>query len=159
MRPMGIRYLAISIDTDDYLRISAGRCPTCGARPHTRERNYAEPQPDVLDLDKSWGYLRHFFESIRLDSAAELVAGHVTHTSGGWISHQGTIAPGRVTAVTAELMSVSADQLRDHFRDGGGWRDKRSRDDFEYVSSYLAAAVTFTAKVAKENRGIVYYIG
>jgi len=38
---MGIRYLAISIDLDDYLRISAGPCPRCGARPHSREPDVA----------------------------------------------------------------------------------------------------------------------
>ncbi len=156
---MGIRYLAISIDLDDYLRISAGPCPTCGTRPHPRERDYDEPEADVLDLDKSWGYLQRVFDSAGLDAAADLVAGDVTHTWTGWISHQGTVAPDRVLAVAADLASVTADELRRHFQDGGEWVNDRSEEFFEYVSSYLAMAVKFTAKVADENRGIVYYIG
>ncbi len=156
---MGIRYVAVSIDSDDYLRISAGPCPTCGARPHAREPEYGDPEPDVLSLDKSWGYLQHFFSSAGLDVAAGLVTGNVTHTSRGWISHQATVAPDHVQAVAAELAAVTEDQLRCHFQNGGQWTNDRSKGDFEYVSSYLAAAVEFTEKVARENRGIVYYIG
>ena len=63
---MGIRYIAVSIDADDYLRISAGPCPTCGARPDTREPEFGEPEPDVLDLDKSWSYLQQCFASTGL---------------------------------------------------------------------------------------------
>jgi hypothetical protein len=156
---MGIRYLAISIDVDDYLRISAGPCPTCGARPHTREPDDGMPEPEVLDLDKSWGYLQRLFESTELEAAAELVAGNVTQTSRGWISHQGTVAPDRVTALTHELASVTTDQLRNLFQENGEWANDRSEGDFDYVSSYLARAIEFTAKVARESRGIVYYIG
>lgn len=155
---MGIRYLAISIEMDDYLRISAGPCPTCGARPHARERD-DEPEADILDLDKSWSHFHRFFESSGLHAAADLVAGGVTHTTTGWISHQGAIAPDRVPAVAADLAGVMVDQLRSHFRTGARWVDDRSKEHFEYVRSYLAAAVRFTAKAAEESRGIVYYIG
>jgi len=156
---VGIRYLAISIDLDDYLRISAGACPTCGARPHTRQPDYGQPEPDVLDLDKCWGYLQRLFDSMDLRAAAELVAGHVTHTPTGWISHQGTVAPDRVPALAHELASVSVDQTRSLFQENGEWADHRSEGDFGYVSSYLTRAVSFAEKVARDNRGIVYYIG
>jgi hypothetical protein len=156
---MGIRYLAVSIDLDDYLHISAGPCPTCGTRPHTREPDYGVPEPDVLDLDKSWHYFQRVFHSTGLDAAAELVAGDVTHTSTGWISHQGTVAPDRVADLTRELASVTTDQLQSLFQENGGWVDERSEGDFDYVSSYLARAISFTSKVAQEDRGIVYYIG
>jgi hypothetical protein len=156
---MGIRYFAKSIDTDDYLRIGAGPCPTCGARPHTRERDYEQPEPDELDLDKSWHYLQRLFASIGMTAAAELVAGNVTNTWSGWISHQGTVAPDRVRRVAVELASVRTDQVRAQFHNGEEWLDERSGQDFDYVLENLAAAVRFTAKVASDNRGIVYYIG
>ena len=156
---MGIRYLAISIDLDDYLRISAGPCPTCGARPHTREPEYGQPEPDVLDLDKSWGYLQRLFDAFDLRAAAELVAEHVTHTSTGWISHQGTVAPDSVSALARELAGVSVEQTRDLFQENGEGADDRSEDDFDYVHSYLTRAVSFAEKVAHDGRGIVYYIG
>ena len=156
---MGIRYLAISIDSDDYDRISAGPCPTCGARPHARERDYDEPEPDILDLDKSWGYCQGLFDSLGLSAASELVAGDVTNTSHGWISYQGTVAPVRVKEVAAELTRVTESQVRNYFRLGDAWKDERSEQDFEYVNSHLRFAREFAEKVAGDDRGIVYYIG
>lgn len=156
---MGIRYLAISIDLDDYAHISAGPCPTCGSRPHAREREYDEPEPDILDLDKSWGYLQGIFGSIGLRAASELIEGDVTHTSTGWIPYQGTVAPARVKEVAAELASVSERQVRAYFQAGNLWKDERSKQDFEYVNSYVGSARQFAEKVAGDDRGIVYYIG
>jgi len=156
---MGIRYYARSIDLDDYQRISAGPCPTCGARPHAREPEYDQPEADSLDLDKSWGYLQRFFVASGHDAAAELVMGDVTHTSRGWISHQGTVAPSRVPDVAADLARVTTAELQQHFQPDGVWRDERSEQDFGYVHSYLAEASRFCDKVVADHRGIVYYIG
>lgn len=96
---MGIRYVAVSIDSDDYLRISSGPCPTRSRR--------TRPCPGC-----------------------------------------GCRTRGR-----------DGGSVRCHFQNGGRCADDRPNDDFEYVSSYLAAAVEFTEKVARENRGIVYHIG
>jgi hypothetical protein len=156
---MGIRYLAVSIDLDDYVRISAGPCPSCGARPHTREPDYGEPEPDLLDLDKSWRYLQRLFDSLNLHAAADLVKGQITETPTGWISYQGTIAPDRVSAMARELATVSVEQTRSLFQENGEWADHRSEEDFDYVRSHLTRAVSFAEKVAHDDRGIVYYIG
>ena len=158
-RSMGIRYVAISIDADDYLHISKGPCPACGTRPHPREPEYDEPDRDVLDLDKSWHYLQRVFRSTGLAAASKIVAGNVTNTRTGWISHQGTIAPDQVGQVALELASVTPDQLRAQFTEHNRWIDDRSESGFEYVAANLAAAVKFTAKVASDTRGVVYYIG
>jgi hypothetical protein len=47
---MGIRYLAISIDEQDYERLRVGTCATCGEEPQLRD---LEDERASLDLDKS----------------------------------------------------------------------------------------------------------
>ncbi len=156
---MGIRYLALSIDRDDYRRISAGPCSTCGVRAHARDPDYGEPKADYLDLDKSWRFFQAILNSRDHLPARELVAGDVTHTSQGWISHQGTVAPERVRDIVADLARVTVEELHDHFQLDGAWRDERSEQDFEYVNSFLPRALSFVEGVAADDRAIVYYIG
>ncbi len=156
---MGIRYFAISIDLDDYERVSAGPCPTCGTRPTLRKHHYDEPEPDTLDLDKSWGYLQRLFDSQPPRPASALVEGNVTHDDCGWIPFHGAIAPDRVGEIATDLAAVTPGELRSHFQTHGRWYDARSEQDFDYVKAHLADAVEFTAKVAAAGRAIAYYIG
>jgi len=154
---MGIRYFAVSIDTEDYEHIKAGPCPTCGTRPHPRDTDDCEQQTDTLDLDKSWRYLQHFLAETR--PARQLVSGQVTNTNYGWISYQGLVSPDEVPAVAADLKSITSLALEQHFKREGDWINDRSEEDFRYVSAYLDYAIAFTEKVANDARGIVYYIG
>jgi hypothetical protein len=156
---MGIRYFAVSVDLEDYERVSAGPCPTCGARQHPREREDYFDESVNLDLDKSWGYFQRIFDSLDLPAAAELVAGDVTQTSTGWISHQGAIAPHRVEQIMAEFELVTQDDVRNLFQKDAVWHDARSEGDFDYVLSHLERALQFLKRVEGEQRGIVYYIG
>jgi len=158
---MGIRYLAISVDTDDYDRISKGPCPSCGSRPHLRDDDYEEERK-TLDLDKSWGYFQSFFASGAPRPAAALVGGEVTNTPRGWISYQGAISPLDVAAIATDLATITTEELRHYFLVRGHWGDgpdDRAQQDLEYVAQYLEGAQSFTAQVAQAGRGIVYYIG
>jgi hypothetical protein len=159
---MGIRYSAISIDQEDYERIAAGPCPTCGAHPRRREPENDDEYwmgPDRLDLDKSWHYLQDVLHSPDPRPAYSLVAGDVTHTSRGWISYEGLIAPGDLRLVAADLASVGRDEVLRNFQINGQWKDDRSEQDFHYTYDHLGHAVAFTKKVAEDGRAILYWIG
>ena len=158
---LGIRYYAISVNSDDYDRISKGPCPSCGSRPHLGDDDY-EGERETLDLDKSWGYFQSLFASGAPRPAAALVAGNVTNTPRGWISYQGAISPQDVAAIATDLAAITTEELRHHFLVRGLWGsgpDDRAQQDFEYVAHYLEHARSFTAEVAQAERGIVYYIG
>lgn len=158
---MGIRYLAISIDQQDYDHLRVGVCDTCGEQPQLRERDYVdEERRDTLDLDKSWGFYQRVLASEPPRPAAALVHGDVTHTSYGWRSYRGLIDSEEVTRVADDLASVTPElvltRLLVHPRYGDG---ARAQQDVEYVSHFLPAAQEFTRRVADEGRAIVYYIG
>jgi len=158
---MGIRYLAISIDQQDYDHLCVGECTTCGERPQLRDLNdLEEEQRHTLDLDKSWGYFQTVLGSEPPRAASALVHGDVTHTSYGWRSYRGLISPDQVARVADDLASVSADLVRErlleHRRYGN---DDRTQQDIEYVTSFLPEAQAFTRRVADEGRAILYYIG
>ena len=156
---MGIRYFAQSVDQADFEHIKAGPCPTCGARPHPRDKAYDDAEPITVSLDKSWSYLQAAFESTGHFAALQLVDGDVTHTHEGWISFQGIVAPEFMPELAADLGSVTTDELRSLFITDGEWRDERSEDDFDYASHYLAEALTFAKSVSSQGLGVVYYIG
>lgn len=162
---MGIRYLAVSIDNDDYERIKAGPCVTCGSRPHPRddddygydEEGYSPPA--TLDLDKTWRYLQSV---LRDRPSAALVEGHVTHTSRGWISHQGLLSPQEVEEVAVDFSQVTALDVRNCLTENahrGFGLDDRLERDIEYVTHYLPAAQNFVREAASAGRGVMYYIG
>lgn len=77
---MGIRYVAISIDTDDFEHLDVGTCPTCGEEPQLRELEEHRPS---LDLDKTWRYFQSVLRSDPPRPAAALVSGDVTTTYWG----------------------------------------------------------------------------
>lgn len=156
---MGIRYFAQSVDQADFEHVKAGPCPTCGSRPHPRDSEPGDPEPFTVSLDKSWSYLQAVFESTGHLAALQLVDGHVTHTYDGWISHQGVIAPEFMPELAADLESVTAEEVRSLFIEGGEWRDERSEGDFDYASHYLAEALEFAKSVSSKGLGVVYYIG
>lgn len=158
---MGIRYLAISIDEQDYDHLSVGACTTCGEWPQLRDLDYPEEERrHTLDLDKSWGFYQMVLASEPPRPAAALVHGDVTHTSYGWRSYRGLIGAYQVAGIAGDLASVSADfirtQLQEHPRYGD---DARAQEDIEYVIHFLPEAQAFTQRVADEGRAILYYIG
>jgi len=155
---MGIRYLAISVDNDDYERVKAGPCPSCGTRPSPRY-DYDDPAETTLDLDKSW---RYFQRILRGRPSEILVDGEVTHTGYGWISHQGCLSPREVEVAAADLATITVQDIQKYFLGEKAnylTSPNRAQDDCAYVTSYLSAAQTFTRGAAGAGRGIVYYIG
>lgn len=159
---MGIRYLAISIDAEDYEHLSKGPCPSCGEHPQLRDLDYDEDDRETLDLDKSWGYFQGLFHSDTPRPAYGLVAGAVTHTSMGWISFRGLLSTETVREIAADLATVTTDEIQQFFlvrgRRGAG-PDARADEDCAYVSSFLTDAQAFTARAAEQGRGILYFIG
>jgi hypothetical protein len=149
---MGIRYLAVSISEVEFDRLSAD--PTAA-----RLDDEPEDEDQALDLDKSWGYLQRYLAESGPRPAAELVAGDVTHTDRGWISHRGLLSPSRVESVAADLSTITQAQLQTFFGVSETEGTERDMEDYCYVSSCLARAVEFTAEVAASGRGIVYWIG
>lgn len=157
---MGIRYIAVAVNEHDYERVTAGPCPRCGSMPEAREReDYGPSSPETLDLDKSWSYLQHFFQSAGLDRALRLVEGDVIHTHDGWIPHQGVIAPAAMKDIIEDLDAATPAALREHFRRDGEWRDDRAEQDFTYTAYFLDRAREWVREVEQGGFGIVYCIG
>ena len=158
---MGIRYLAIAIDEADYAHLAKGPCPTCGERPHIRELDYDDEERDVLDLDKAWSHFQRLFE-LNDRVALELVAGRVTDTPRGWISHQGLLSPEAVSLVARDLATVTSEDVREFLARRPSWGssdEDRDRQDFGYLVEYLERAKVFTARAADQQRAITYFIG
>ena len=156
---MGIRYLAISIDQQDFEHLSVGTCATCGEQPQLRHLDYEEDaRRETLDLDKSWGYFQRVLESDPVRPAASLVRGDVTHTGYGWRAYRGLIAPADVPGVAEDLATVTSELVRERVLLNPRFGD-RAEEDFEYVSHFLPEAQEFTKRVGDAGRGILYYIG
>ncbi|CAN5586568.1 hypothetical protein BH10ACT7_BH10ACT7_15260 [soil metagenome] len=157
---MGVRYIAVAVNEQDYERVKTGPCPSCGSMPEAREReNYGPSSPETLDLDKSWSCLQHFFQASGFRHAFRLVEGDVVHTSDGWIPHQGAIAPSAMKDIVADLDAAKRVALREHFRRDGAWRDDRAEQDFIYTGHFLERAREWVHEVEQCGFGIVYYIG
>ena len=103
---MGIRYFALSIDTEDYEHIKRGRCGECGELPTLRELDDDAHHRESLDLDKGWRDFQCLF-SDPIRPALALVRGDVTHTGYGWRSHRGLIGPSEAADVAADLATVA----------------------------------------------------
>ena len=156
---MGIRYLAISIDQQDFEHLSVGPCATCGEQPQLRDLDDEEDaRRETLDLDKSWGYFQRVLDSDPIRPAASLVRGDVTHSGYGWRSYRGLIAPADVPAIAEDLATVTSELLRERVVLNPRFED-RAQEDFEYVSQFVPEAQKFTKQVADEGRAILYFIG
>ena len=156
---MGIRYIAISIDQQDFDHLSEGTCKHCGEEPTLRELDCGEDAlRETLDLDKSWGYFQRVLAAEPQRPAAALVSGRVTDMPWGWRSHKGLLSPDEVAAVADDLASVSDELVRERLLAGPGVDDRTERD-IAYVCHFLPEAQAFTRRVADANRAILYYIG
>ena len=157
---MGIRYFAISIDNDDYERISRGPCPACGAQPHPNDDDDLESPAETLDLDKAYWMLQRVFATLDLNKAIQLVAGGVTHTPRGWISYRGLLSPDVVQEIVDELATVDAEKVRRQMLDHRiGYGDDRVQQDAEYAVEFFNRAKEFLRTVSSQGRGVVYNIG
>lgn len=160
---MGIRYLAISIDQQDYEHVRRGTCQTCGEEPRLRDLgDEADTRRETLDLDKSWHYYQQVLATEPARPAAALVDGHVTNTYWGWRSHQGLLSNSDVAAIAQDLAKVTPALVRERLfaeRSPGFGPDDRAQQDVDYVCHYLPQAQEFTQRVADEGRSILYFIG
>lgn len=158
---MGIRYFAITIDNDDYERISRGPCPTCGARPHPSDDDELESPAETLDLDKAYWMLHRVFATLDLQKATQLVTGAVTNTPRGWISYQGLVSPDVVREMVDELATVDAETVRRQMLDHriGYDDDDRVEQDAGYTVEFFQRAKEFLGTAGSRGRGVVYYIG
>jgi len=157
---MGIRYLAVSIDQQDFEHLSVGICASCGEEPQLRDLDWEDEERRVtLDLDKSWGYFQSVLYSEPSRPSAALVHGDVTHTSWGWRSYRGLIDPAEAKRVADDLALVSVDLVRERVLLNPRFGDDRAQQDFDYVCHFLPKAQEFTKQVADEGRAILYYIG
>ena len=135
---MGIRYLAISIDQQDFDHLRVGTCQHCGEEPQLREMDDpTDDRRDTLDLDKSWSYLQEVLHAEPARASAALVTGHVTNTGWGWRSYRGLIAADEVAAIAADLESVSPELIHQRLvteRRPGYETDDRARANASYVA-------------------------
>lgn len=60
----------------------------------------------MLYLDKCWRELQLLLANPPRRAAQKLVDGQVTHTHGGWISHERALSPAEVKAVAADVSDL-----------------------------------------------------
>lgn len=159
---MGIRYFALSIDVEQYERLAKGPCPACGELPRLDEPDYGHPDyraPVELDLDKSWSWLQGLFGSADEHPSSLLVAGEVTNTPYGWISHRGLLSPEEVERASMDIDNFGDESVAVYFQSRPYRDHEREAGDIDYVAHHLTHAKTFLAEVASRNLAVVYFIG
>jgi hypothetical protein len=160
---MGIRYYAYPVASNLIEVAKSSPRSFLSDDPLTDAWRSVQKRPRMLYLDKCWHELQIIFG---LDDASPrrpafaLVDGNVTYINEGWISHVAVLDSAQVAEVSKDLASITPSEVRDTLiatHTFGPQRDLEA--EIEYVTHYLADALTFTTSLAEHGDGLVYLIG
>lgn len=160
---MGIRYYAYPVDARQVEFARQDPRAFLGRDPLMDAWGPIEQKPDMLYLDKCWGYLQGLFSSPAGEqnrAALALVAGEVEMSGLGWYSFVAARGPEEVAAIAGDISLLGEQHVREFFEDERRLQFGGSREnEIEYVMHFLADAQEFVARLASEGRGLVYQIG
>jgi hypothetical protein len=158
---MGIRYYAYPITADEYPRALENPCPFHSSDPLMDAWGSVDAMPEMLYLDKCWREFQALLGPLPGTPprpALLLVEGQVTNTNTGWIPFERALSPDQVKAIAVDLATVGEQHIRDLLFDTDDTLLSRP-EEYEYIAHYLADAKEFTARLAEQDRGLVYLIG
>ena len=166
---MGIRYYAYPITADEYLLALERPRAFIGDDPLMDAWGPILEQPEMLYLDKCWSDLQLLLGPLDGQPerpAFQLVDGQVTHIETGWIPFERVLSPAQVQEVAADLATVTDTDVRRIAAlyprsNAAAWTSDLDDVEIEreYIAHHLAAAQSFTARLASDGRGLVYLIG
>jgi hypothetical protein len=160
---MGIRYYAYPVEPEMIDLARKDPRAFVGDDPLADAWGPLDERPPMLYLDKAWREFQLLLATPEHASprpALSLVDGRVTHTGMGWIPHFAVLSPEQVSAVSADLATVSEPDIRTMI--AGGQRvfpQDGIEGEISYVFRYLRDAQTFCAELSEKGLGLAYMIG
>jgi hypothetical protein len=122
-----------------------------------------DARPDMLYLDKCWRELQALLAAVDGQPARPafaLVEGAVTFTDTGWLPFERALEPAQVSIIAEDLATISLkDVVALIDSSPQSFEGDERENEIRYVTEYSDAAKGFTARLAREGRGLVCMIG